>query len=90
MYLFSRKKIGLVSVVSSSLPKFDEDGKVILQPMKILARRIVKGGNSPTTQLLIQWVHLSKQEATWEFLDDIRLKFLELMSWGQDRFEGRE
>lgn len=74
------KKVGPVSTVSTSLPEFDDDGKIVLQPVKVLARKLVKYGNFPTTQLLMQWAHLLDEEAIWEFLDDIRCKFLQLLS----------
>lgn len=49
--LVLKRKVGPITTVSSSLPEFDEDGKLILHPMKVLARRLVKQGNSPATQL---------------------------------------
>lgn len=48
-------KVGPVSTVSNSLLKFDEDGKVLLQLVKVLTRRLVRQGNSPATQLLVQY-----------------------------------
>lgn len=69
-----------MTAVSIILPEFNDNGKVILQPMKVLARHLVKRGNSPTTQVLVQWAHLPEQEATSEFLDKVQLKYPALMS----------
>lgn len=80
MFLFQKQKIGPVSTITPMLPEFNSDGKVILKPVKILARRLVKQGESPTTQLLVQWAHLPEAEATWKYLEDIRHRFPELLS----------
>lgn len=48
-----KRKVGLVTVISPTLPNFDDDGKVVLQPVKIFARRLVKKGSSLATQLLV-------------------------------------
>lgn len=70
-----KKKVGPVSMVSPTLPDFDDDEKVLLQPVKVLACRLVKKGNALATQLLVQWAHLPEQEATWEFLQDVQARF---------------
>lgn len=75
-----KKKIGPVTEVSPTLPDFDDDGKVLLQPVQILARRLVKKGKSPATQLLVQWAHLPETEATWEYLADVRQRYPNLLA----------
>lgn len=70
-----KKRVGPLSVLSSTLPEFDDDGKLILQPVKVLARWLVKKDNAPAIQLLVQWAHLPEQEATWEFLQDNQARF---------------
>lgn len=83
-----KMKVGPVTTVSSSLPEFDDAGKVLLQAIRILTRRLVKRGNSPTAQQLVQWAHLLEEEVTWEYLENIQQRFPHLLSWGQDNSEG--
>lgn len=45
--LVFKRKVGPVTAVSTSLPEFDDDGKVILHTVKVLARRLVRQGDSP-------------------------------------------
>lgn len=49
---------------------------MILQPVQILACRLINKGDSPTTQLLVQWAPLPEDEATWEYLEDVRQRYL--------------
>lgn len=69
------KKVGSITNVTHELSGFDSEGKVLLQPVKILARRLVKKGESPAIQLLVQWEHLPEEEATWEYFDEISKRF---------------
>ncbi|KAK6143372.1 hypothetical protein DH2020_023720 [Rehmannia glutinosa] len=41
-----KKRVGSTDNVSSTLPSFDDDGKVILYPLAILARRLIKRNNA--------------------------------------------
>lgn len=43
-----KHKVGPVSAVSTSLPEFGEEGKVMLQPVQILAHKLVRKGDSPS------------------------------------------
>ncbi|KAJ0981251.1 hypothetical protein J5N97_009506 [Dioscorea zingiberensis] len=54
---------------STSLPD------TIQKPMAILDRRMVKRGNQPATKWLINWENQSPAEATWEFAEEIQLRF---------------
>jgi len=38
-------------------------------------RRMIKRGQQAATQLLIHWQGLSPAEATWEFMDEVKLRF---------------
>ncbi|KAJ0980791.1 hypothetical protein J5N97_009046 [Dioscorea zingiberensis] len=44
-------------------------------PLAILNRKMVKRKNQATTQWLIHWEGMSPSEATWEFADDIQMRF---------------
>jgi Chromo (CHRromatin Organisation MOdifier) domain len=41
-------------------------GQLKVEPMSILDRRIIKKGQSPTTQILVRWSNLPDSNATWE------------------------
>lgn len=51
--------------LSKEPPICIDDGQVLTEPVAILDRIIVRG-NKATTQVLVQWANLSKNEATWE------------------------
>jgi hypothetical protein len=36
---------------------------------------MIKRGQQAATQLLIHWQGLSPAEATWEFMDEVKLRF---------------
>ncbi|KAK6162149.1 hypothetical protein DH2020_001990 [Rehmannia glutinosa] len=61
-----KKRIGASDSVSADLPVFDAEGKVIMHPISILDRRLVKRNNTGVPQVLIRWAHLPVEEATWE------------------------
>lgn len=75
-----KKRVGTSDRVSNVLPEFDADGKVILTPTKILARRLVKRGNAAATELLLQWAHLPDDEATWEDSEFVQRRFPHLLA----------
>jgi hypothetical protein len=60
-------------MVHHSLP--DSPHEPLLQPQVIMDRRMVKRGTQAATQVLIHWKGLSPAEATWEFIDDVQLRF---------------
>jgi len=47
----------------------------LLNPYKILARRVVKKQNKPTIQYLVQWDSQAEDQATWVFADDFEQKY---------------
>ncbi|KAK6150954.1 hypothetical protein DH2020_015886 [Rehmannia glutinosa] len=75
-----KKRVGSTDNVSSTLPFFDDDGKVILYPLAILARRLVKRNNAAIPQILVRWSHLPDFEATWEDYHTIISQFPHLQS----------
>ena len=70
-----KKHAGPIHSVTSTLPTMDEDGAVLLVPVKLLARRMIKRHNAAVVQVLIQWEHLPKEEATWEDYSVMTQKF---------------
>lgn len=55
--------------VTATVPEMDDQGVVVLFPTKILARRMVKRNNAAVREILIQWEHLTTEEATWETMN---------------------
>lgn len=60
-------------IVQSSLPISDPGP--ILQPRAILERRMVRHNNQAATQVLLHWEGALPADATWEFTEEIRLRF---------------
>ncbi|KAJ6862569.1 hypothetical protein NC652_039425 [Populus alba x Populus x berolinensis] len=58
---------------SFDLPVFLE--KPLLHPQKIIKRRMVKRGNTATTQYLVLWKNLPLTEATWEDAEEFSRRF---------------
>ncbi|XP_076918814.1 uncharacterized protein LOC143579371 [Bidens hawaiensis] len=51
------------------------DARFRLQPYGVLDRKLVQRGNRAAMKVLIQWKGQTTQEATWEFLDEMKLRF---------------
>lgn len=62
--------------VTATWPEFiaemEEIGKT---PVAILDRQLVKRFNKAGMKVLVQWLHSSEEEATWEFYDALQKKF---------------
>lgn len=66
-----KKKVGN-QVVESKLPtEVNEQGQLLLEPVAVLDRRMVKRGNMAATQILVQWSNGFPEDATWEFRHDL-------------------
>jgi len=67
-----KKKVGNreVHTTLSALPS-----KPLLLPRAILDRRMVKRNLQAATQLLVHWAGLTPAEATWEFAEELALRF---------------
>ncbi|KAM2131161.1 hypothetical protein ACFX1Q_012710 [Malus domestica] len=61
-----KKQLGTGIVPATPLPVVTEDGIVEDYPMEILQHRVISNGNPSSTQVLVQWKHHSKEDATWE------------------------
>ena len=46
-----------------------------LEPVAVLARRMVQRGNRPATQVLVHWTNSFPEDATWECLFDLQQRF---------------
>jgi hypothetical protein len=60
------------------------------EPEKILDRRLVKKGNAALPQVLIKWTNLPEDAATWENWETLKVKFPNILTWGQASSAGGE
>ena len=68
-----KKKIGPHSRMGTLLPT--PSSTPMLEPLVILARRMVRRGNRPATQVLVHWSNFFPENATWEYLFDLQQRF---------------
>ena len=61
--------MGTAGAMGSQLPAYGNT--LALEPVAILAKRMVKRGNQPITQMLVHWTNSFPKDATWEFLFDL-------------------
>lgn len=57
-----KKRIGPAVIPSQQLPLVGVDGQILVQPVAILQRRMVKENNQVAVKLLIQWANLSLEK----------------------------
>lgn len=70
-----KKHVGPHARVVADLPPMDPQHQLLLIPLRVLETRIVKRNNSAAGQWLVEWAHTPREEATWEFADDMMQKF---------------
>nr|GEX79266.1 hypothetical protein [Tanacetum cinerariifolium] len=64
-----------------------KEARFSLQPSAVLDQKLVKRRNRAAVKVLVQWKGQTTQDATWEFLDELKLRFpdfSELTSCGQE------
>ncbi|XP_071926915.1 uncharacterized protein [Coffea arabica] len=70
-----KRKVGS-GVVQAHIPAgVSQQGQLLLEPIAILDRRLVKRGRAAATQVLVQWSNSFPEDATWEYLQDLQLQF---------------
>ncbi|KAL7145388.1 hypothetical protein ABFS83_07G079900 [Erythranthe nasuta] len=70
-----KKQVGSTDRVVQAFPPLTDNGELLLQPVKLLARRMVKRNNAAVGQMLVQWAHLPAEEATWEDAEEMLRRF---------------
>ncbi|XP_075080352.1 uncharacterized protein LOC142165870 [Nicotiana tabacum] len=75
-----KKRVGPDINSQHQPPLCDDDGCVMVQPMTILRRRVVKISNAATMKVLEEWSNLSPEEATWEDWGYIKSQFPDFIS----------
>ncbi|XP_071739965.1 uncharacterized protein [Rutidosis leptorrhynchoides] len=66
---------GSPPVEMSKIPTVNQDDLLIVEPAKILDRRLTKKGDGATISLLVQWQNGSADDATWEVIEDFQQRF---------------
>ncbi|KAK8918580.1 hypothetical protein KSP39_PZI021790 [Platanthera zijinensis] len=67
---------GAPPLTTVALPEtVNEEGNLLVEPMAVLARRIIPKNGRVATQLLIHWTNSSRDDATWEDLEVLRNRF---------------
>ena len=61
-----KKSIGKNVIVATDLPPLNKEGKLILEPIKILKVREKTLQNRIVKEYLVCWWHLSLDDVTWE------------------------
>jgi hypothetical protein len=74
--------------VFSELPHIANLENVIVQPMEILDKCLVKKGSSIVTQVLVRWCGIPKEFATWEDFNVVSTRFPNFIAWGQASVQG--
>ncbi|XP_070043111.1 uncharacterized protein LOC142178039 [Nicotiana tabacum] len=70
-----KKRVGPSIAPQQQPPSCDDSGRVLVQPVAILDRRIVKVNNAAQVKVLVQWANLGPDEATWEDWGYIKSQF---------------
>lgn len=78
-----KKRVGSGTVLSPTLPQFDQQGEVIWMPKEILDVATVREKRHMVTKWLIHWNGLPKEDATWELAQTIATRFPSFAACGQ-------
>ncbi|XP_012847898.1 PREDICTED: uncharacterized protein LOC105967845 [Erythranthe guttata] len=70
-----KKHVGSRDQIVADIPPMTDNGELLLVPLKVLDRRMVKRNNIAVGQMLVQWAHLPMEEATWEDADSMLQRF---------------
>lgn len=63
-----KRTLGKATVPIAHLPLVDSNGNFKVEPVAVLARRLIPIDNKAVTQVLIQWSNSLPEDATWEDL----------------------
>jgi cell division protein FtsL len=70
------------------LPLVSSNGRVKLEPIAFLDRKIVKKNNQVEVEVLVQWSNLQVEDATWASYEELKQQFAidqledKLAKWG--------
>ncbi|GMI67577.1 hypothetical protein HRI_000427000 [Hibiscus trionum] len=69
-----KKHIGAANF-QSELPVINPDGEISKEPLRIIDKRIGKRGGRAITEVLVEWTNAFPEDATWESLHQLQLRF---------------
>lgn len=75
-----KRRVGPDIISQQQPPACDSAGRVMMEPLAILRRRLVHANNTAVVQVLVHWANLSAEEATWEDWSYIRSRFPQFVS----------
>lgn len=81
-----KKVVGQKDIHLKNLPAFDDEGTLLLQPLKVLNQWNLQKKGSDCIQLLVHWTGLPIEDATWEDAHLLRECFSAFQPWGQGWF----
>lgn len=70
-----KKRVSDDEPVSVELPPLRKNGLFHLEPATLASNHRVQKGTKTVTEVLIQWEHLPREEATWEEYEQIQSSF---------------
>lgn len=70
-----KQKIGDHPVIPHLPTEVNDFGQILMEPVAVLDRRMVKRGNVAATQVLVQWSNGFPEDATWVYWQDLAKKF---------------
>ena len=83
-----KKFVGSNIPISTELPKLHKTGEFKIEPLAILQERKITRKKHEVKQVLVQWLNMSKEEATWEDLDFLRAQFPQFFLKDKEDFVG--
>ncbi|GJZ52543.1 ty3-gypsy retrotransposon protein [Tanacetum coccineum] len=66
---------GTVNEGIVNLPEEVHEGQPMEQPLAVCASRVVLRNEAPTRQILVQWLGIPPEEATWEWLSEFEATY---------------
>jgi hypothetical protein len=70
-----KKKVGSKVIITPKPPLVGKHGRLKLEPIAVLDRRLVQKGKEPSAQILIRWSNLLDSDATQEDYLQIKQQF---------------
>jgi hypothetical protein len=70
-----KRKVGPMTRVHSKLPVLGSEGRLKVEPLAILNRRLIKKNNQAVVEALIQWANMTPEDATWECYGQLLKQF---------------
>lgn len=66
------------------------EGQLLIEPIVVLDRRMVKKGNKATTQILVPWANILPEKVTWEDYNFNKSQFQVLKNLEDNVLKGNE